>query len=27
MQKALYNIYSCSPGGEAYKSLWVSPAI
>jgi len=27
MQKALYNIYSYSPGGEAYESLWVSPAI
>ena len=27
MQKAQYNIYINSPGGEAYKSLWGSPAI
>jgi len=27
MQKVVYNIYINSPGGEAYKSIWDSPAI
>jgi len=27
MQKVVYNIYINSPGGEASKSIWDSPAI